>query len=222
MLPASVGSVDHRPEDPEHLHHRPAMRPPRSRSCATSRSPARTGLVALSTLATVEQVEGPSSVTTIRGVRSATVTVTPETADVGTASATRAGRARRARPAGRRDRRARRRDRRPVVRVLAAVPRAARRDPDRLHDHGRDVPQPAAAAAAAGLDPVRGDRCRAAAARLGHPARRAVDHRAADAGRHRGDERDRARRPGEPVPRARAWTCARRSSTGPPDACGRS
>ena len=80
-------------------------------------------------------------------------------------------------------------------RVLAARPRAARRDPDRLRRHGRDVQEPAAAAAAARVGAVRGDRRDPAAARLGHPARRAVAHRRAHAHRHRRDERDRARRP---------------------------
>ena len=51
------------------------------------------------------------------------------------------------------------------------------------------------------LGAVRGDRRDPAADHHGRAARRRVAHRRADADRHRGDERDRARRPREPVPR---------------------
>ena len=124
--------------------------------------------VVLSDLAAVEEVEGPSSITTIKGVRSGTVTVTPGSDDVGTASAQIQARARRARPARGHDHGTRRRHRAAVRRVRAAGHRRAGRDPHRLRDHGRHVPVAAAAAAAAGVDPVRGDRapscCRRSAA----------------------------------------------------------
>ena len=110
----------------------------------------------------------------------------------------------------------------PGGRVLAARPRAARGHPDRLHRHGRDVPLAAPAAAAARLGAVRGDRRDPAADHLGHPARRRLADRRADADRHRGDERDRARRPGQPVPASGHDGAAMRSCTAPRDVCGRS
>ena len=76
----------------------------------------------------------------------------------------------------------------------------AGRDRDRLHDHGGDVPQPDPAADPAGLRAVRGDRRDRAAAGHRDAVGRAGADRRADAGRHRGDERDRAARPDQPVP----------------------
>ena len=118
------------------------------------------------------------------------------------------------RPRGRRPARVGRRDarrRRDAAAgcVLAARPRPARGHPDRLHRHGRHLQVAAPAAAAARLRAVRGDRRDPAADHHGRAARRRVAHRRADAHRHRGDERDRARRPREPVPRE-GPQCARR------------
>ncbi len=112
-------------------------------------------------------------------------------------------RRRRGRPSRRRDRRDRRGLSRPGRVVLAARARAARGDPDRLHRDGGHLPVAAAAAAAARLGAVRRDRRDRPAGHHGHPARRRLARRRAHARRHRGDERDRARRPREPVPRPR-------------------
>nr|BFE68230.1 hypothetical protein GCM10020092_015310 [Actinoplanes digitatis] len=88
----------------------------------------------------------------------------------------------------------------PGGRVRGPRSRRARGDRDRLRHHGRDVPQPVAAAAAARLHPVRGDRCDRAAPRDRHPARRSGADRRADARRHRGHQRHRADGPDQPLP----------------------
>ena len=104
----------------------------------------------------------------------------------------------------------------------AARPRAARGDPDRLHRDGGDLQVAAPAAAAARLGAVRGDRRDPAADHHRRAARRRVAHRRADAHRHRRDERDRPRRPREPVPRPGVCRRTMRPSPADRDVCARS
>ena len=156
------------------------------------------------------------------GQRTATVTVTPSTDNL-TAAHRRRSR-RRSPTSSCRPARCRPRRRRHAAagRVHAARTRAARRDPDRLHRDGRDLQVAASAAAAADLGAVRGDRRDPAADHHGRPARRRVAHRRADADRHRRHERDRARRPGEPVPREGPDRARRHGRRWRRDACVRS
>ena len=110
----------------------------------------------------------------------------------------------RGRRAARRGRRLARRRHLPAAGcVHPARPRSAGGDPHRLHRHGGDVQVVASAAAPAGLGAVRGDRRDPAADHHRRAPGRRLAHRRADADRHRGDQRDRARRPREPIPHAR-------------------
>ena len=132
----------------------------------------------------------------------ATVTATPNSDDLGTASGRGHHGARRrptCPPARRRRSAASSADQSDAFTQLGLALLVA--DPDRLHRDGRDLQVAAAAAAAARLGAVRGDRRDRAAGHHRHPARRRIADRCAHAHRHRGDERDRARRPGQPVPR---------------------
>ncbi|GAA3164815.1 hypothetical protein GCM10020001_107150 [Nonomuraea salmonea] len=165
------------------------------------RLPTAGGLVSLSSVASVRQVDGPTQVTRIDGERSATVSA--RAADAGNLGAVTqeltekldgldlgAG---------------------GVVRDRWCVGGSGGRvrgsgdgdsggDRDRVHDHGGDVPEFRAAGDLAGVDSVRGDGRDRAAGGDGHGAGRAGVDRGADAGRHRGDERDRADRPDQSVP----------------------
>ncbi len=162
--------------------------------------PSATGPIPLSDVAAVEESEGPTSITTEGGQRTATVTATPSTDNLqaATAAVTTALEEADLPAVGRCD--ARRCRLAAGGRVLAARSGAPRRHPDRLHRHGGDLQVAAPAAAAARLGAVRRDRRDPAADHHGRAARRRLAHRRADADRHRGDQRDRPRRPREPVP----------------------
>ena len=161
----------------------------------------RAGAIRVKSVAKVTQVPAPTTVTQIDGDPSVTVTGTPDTSDLGALSATVqttvAGLD--GLPAG-------------VTAELGGAAtdqqeaftpaRAGHAGGDRAGflDHGRHLPQPDPAADPDGGDPVRRHRCHRRSADHRHPARRPVDGRSADADRHRGDQRDRAHRPDQPVP----------------------
>ena len=163
--------------------------------------PSAAGPIPLAQIATVEQTDGPTSITSQGGQRTSTVTATPSTDNLSTASAA-------------------------VTTALADVdlPTGAgaelggvvTQQTDAFTQLGlallaailivyivmvatfKSLRQPLLAA---DLGAVRGHRRHPAADHHGRAARRRVAHRRADADRHRGHERDRARRPREPVPR---------------------
>ena len=165
--------------------------------------PTPTGIVPLDTLATVEEVDGPSSVTTVQGLRSATVSATPNDDDLGTASAEVSA------PSP----------------PSTCPPARPRRSAGSSADQAESFSQLGLALLAAILIvyivmvatfrsllqpllllvsvPFAATGAIALQVITGHPARRRLARRRAHARRHRGDERDRARRPREPVPRPR-------------------
>ena len=88
-------------------------------------------------------------------------------------------------------------------------------DRARLPDHGCDLPLPAEALGAAGLDSIRGDRRHHRARCHQHVAIAAGSDRNPDAHRHRGHQRHRPARPHRAVPRSRP-RLARRHHRGRP------
>ena len=200
MYGAPLGVVD-LGEGPVSVNLAPGSAPANPEELANAPLMGSDGPLVLGQVASVEQVEVPSAITRVDGERSGTVSVTPAGQDVGGLTT----------------------ELEDVVDALELPAGAtvvvggiasemadafsdlslalAPRHHDRLRRDGGDVPQPGAAADPAGVRarsprPVRwwllaGHR---------HAARRAGDDRPADARRHRGDERDRADRPDQPVP----------------------
>ena len=184
--------------------------------------PARSARSSSVDIADVKLVPGPVSMTRIDGARAATITAKPVGDNTGKVSTDLQAKIKDLKlPAG-----ATASiggvssDQSDAFKNLGLAMLAA--DRDRLHAPGRDVQVADPAADPAGLDPVRGDRRDRAADRHRHPDGRPGDDRHADADRHRGDQRDRADRPDQPVPRRRASAWSRRSSRAAATGCARS
>ena len=162
--------------------------------------PTASGAVPLSRIAAVEQVDVPVSITSSNGQRTAQVSVTPSGSNLGAVSAEVQQRLKAVDlPAG--VTAADRRRHHPAGRIIpAARPRTAGRHRHRLRDHGGDVQVAGAAADPPRLGAVRRHRSGCPAPRHTGAAGAAVADRHADARGHRGDQRDCADRPDQPVP----------------------
>lgn len=158
--------------------------------------------VTLGSIATVELVDTPVSITASNGERTAKVSITPSGSNLGAVNTEVQKRLADVQLPPRGHRHHRRRHH-PAGRVLPAVGAgAAGRHRHRVRDHGGHVQVPRAAVDPAGVGSLRGNRRRGPAAAHRSATGPAVAHWHADAGGHRGHQRDRADRPDQPVPAA--------------------
>ena len=166
--------------------------------------------VKVKNVAKVQAVLAPTTVTQIEGTPSVTIIATPEAADLGALTETIQGSAGcNHGPAARCDCHVGRRGRESAGGVHPARSGHARGYRTGLYDHGRDVPQPGAAADLDGVHPVCGDwsGCRTADHR--HSSWGAGHGGSADVDRNRGDQCDRIDRSDQSVPSARRGSALR-------------
>ncbi len=160
------------------------------------------GVVTLGQVADVAQVDGPVQITRIDGNRSVTVSGTATGDNTGKTSQDLTSRLKKLHLPPGCQLHPRRGQLRPGRRVQQPGTGPAGRHRDRLHHHGGDLPQPGAAVDPVDLGAVRGHRGDRVAADHRNSARGTRPDRHADVDRHCGDQRHRAARPDQPVPRA--------------------